>query len=100
MFIERVFDEAQSFPNAINSVSAHTALPIEKSPHSNKPGSPVDTGDGSDLASDTVGPIFMRWREETSREEPWDVYHVGLGIEIITQCNQKREKACNNNILA
>ena len=56
-----------------------------QSPYRNQPSSPVDTGGGSDLGSDTLGPIFMRYREETSREEPWSVFYVGHGNENVTR---------------
>lgn len=77
----------------IRSGGARTASSIEKSPETINTGSPVDTGSGSDLVSDSVGPIIMRWREETSREEPWNVYHAGWSNEVIGQLNQRTKEA-------
>lgn len=81
----------------ISSGGARTASSIEKSPETINTGSPVDTSSGSDLVSDTVGPIIMRWRGETSREEPWNVYHAGSGNEVIGQRNQRMKEADNDD---
>lgn len=82
-----------------NSSIAHTSSPKENSPETDHFGDQVATSSGSDPGSDAVGPIIMRWRDQTSHEEPWNVYHAGLSNELASQRNERMKKASNDNVL-